>query len=81
MLLGYIGGAVLTKLLEHPKANDFHITALVRSTEKAEKLKSVGVTPVIGSLDDTDLVHKLSLDSDIVISMVRVYYWGNVYPN
>ncbi|KAF7424397.1 hypothetical protein PC9H_009704 [Pleurotus ostreatus] len=68
---GYIGGAVLTKLLEHPKANDFHITALVRSTEKAEKLKSVGVTPVIGSLDDTDLVHKLSLDSDIVISMAN----------
>ncbi len=62
---------MLTKLLEHPNANDFNVTALVRSTEKAEKLKSVGVTPVIGSLDDTDLVYKLSSDSDVVISMVR----------
>ncbi|KAF4596514.1 hypothetical protein EYR38_007901 [Pleurotus pulmonarius] len=68
---GYIGGAVLTKLLEHPKANDFNVTALVRSTEKAEKLKSVGVTPVLGSLDDTDFVHKLSSDSDVVISMAN----------
>ncbi|KAF9496793.1 hypothetical protein BDN71DRAFT_1429987 [Pleurotus eryngii] len=69
---GYIDGAVLTKLLEHPKQRlPHHRPCVVHREEKAKKLKSVGVTPVIGSLNDTDLVHELSLDSDAVISMAR----------
>jgi uncharacterized protein YbjT (DUF2867 family) len=32
--LGYIGGSVLQRLLEHPKRDSFEITALVRSATK-----------------------------------------------
>lgn len=66
---GYIGGAVLLRLLGHPRISDFKITALVRSPDKAEKLKSLRVTPVVGSLDDSELLKKLCSESDVVMSM------------
>ncbi|KAF8956535.1 hypothetical protein BDZ97DRAFT_1907176 [Flammula alnicola] len=52
---GYIGGAVLTRLLQHPDAASFQITALVRSAEKGEKLKTLGVEVILGSYTDENL--------------------------
>lgn len=69
--VGYLGGAVVDRLLSHPRVSDFQITALVRSPEKAEKLRSLGITPAIGSLDDSDLLHNLCSESDVVLAMVR----------
>ncbi|KAJ3491669.1 hypothetical protein NLJ89_g11314 [Agrocybe chaxingu] len=51
---GYVGGSILSRLLQHKDAASFHITALVRSTDKAEKLKTLGVDTVIGSYTDKD---------------------------
>ncbi|RXW21741.1 hypothetical protein EST38_g4132 [Candolleomyces aberdarensis] len=65
---GYIGGSVLAKLLENPRIPTFNITAIVRSEEKAEKLRSLNVNAVVGSLSDQAFLERLASESDIVIS-------------
>jgi uncharacterized protein YbjT (DUF2867 family) len=67
---GYIGGSVVGRLLEHPNASSFQITALVRSPEKAAKLESIGVRTVLGSFKEFDKMEKLSSEADAVIAMV-----------
>lgn len=69
---GYIGGAVLARLLAHPNAGTFEITALVRSPEKAITLKSkFGVNVVIGTHQELDKIHDLAMQSHIVFHLVR----------
>ncbi|KAF4612747.1 hypothetical protein D9613_011878 [Agrocybe pediades] len=65
---GYIGGSVLNRLLSHPEASTFAITALVRSPSKASKLEAIGVNTVIGSLKDDALIESLAAAADAVIS-------------
>jgi len=65
---GYIGGSVLSRFLKHPNAASFNITTLVRSSEKAKKLETFGVFPVVGSHSDVALVEKLSAKADVVIA-------------
>ncbi|KAF9453420.1 NAD(P)-binding protein [Macrolepiota fuliginosa MF-IS2] len=67
---GYIGGSVLGRLLAHPNAHSFEITTLVRSQDKANKLKRFGVTPVVGSFSDVSLVEELAAGADIVFDAV-----------
>ena len=62
---------MLLRFLKHPDASSFSITALVRSPEKAEKLKAFGVNPVVGSHSDTPLVEELAAQADVVITVVR----------
>jgi hypothetical protein len=62
---------VLLRFLKHPDASSFNITVLVRSPEKAEKLKAFGVNPVVGSHSDTPLVEELTAQADVVIAAVR----------
>lgn len=69
-MIGYIGGTVLAKLLEHAKFSSFNITAIVRDEKKAAKLQALGVTPAIGSHSDKDFVEKLAEESDVVIATV-----------
>ncbi|KAJ5124939.1 uncharacterized protein N7515_008764 [Penicillium bovifimosum] len=64
---GYIGGdALATLVAKHP---EFSYTALVRSTEKAEKVKAQypSIRTVIGGLDDSALIEKESAAADIVL--------------
>jgi hypothetical protein len=67
---GYIGGTVLLRFLAHPQASSFAITALVRSPEKVAKLKDFGITSVLGSTSDSQLLEKLASKADVVISIV-----------
>ncbi len=67
---GYIGGAVLHRLLGFGSSATFLITALVRNQQKARDLEPFGVHSVVGTLDDTDLLTKLAKDADIVIECV-----------
>lgn len=67
---GYIGGAVLEQFLAHPDAATFEFTALVRSSEKAEKFKTLGINAVVGSLSDLALVEKLASEANVVIATV-----------
>ena len=62
---------MLLRFLKHPDAISFNITVLVRSPEKAEKLKAFGVNPVVGSHSDTPLVEELAAQADVVIAAVR----------
>ena len=62
---------MLLRFLKHPDASSFNITVLVRSLEKAEKLKAFGVNPVVGSHSDIPLVEGLTAQADVVIAAVR----------
>ncbi|KAI0708909.1 NAD-P-binding protein [Cerioporus squamosus] len=66
-MAGYIGGGVLNRLLGHGRSATFHITVLVRNPKKARDLEPFGVHPVVGSLDDTDVLTNLAKEADIVI--------------
>ncbi|KAF8817258.1 NAD(P)-binding protein [Phlegmacium glaucopus] len=69
---GYVGGTVFSSFLDHPQRSSFIYTALIRSPEKAEKLKTLdhNVNVILGSTSDTDMLAKLAADADIVIDMV-----------
>jgi uncharacterized protein YbjT (DUF2867 family) len=67
---GYIGGSVLVRLLQYPDSNCFQISALVHSSTKAEKLKTLGIRPVLGSYSDLDLLTREAAEADFVITMV-----------
>jgi nucleoside-diphosphate-sugar epimerase len=63
---GYIGGSILSRLLQHPKRETFDITVLIRSAAKAKDFESFGLKTVIGSLDDLDSLERLASESDVV---------------
>ncbi|KAJ7663167.1 hypothetical protein DFH06DRAFT_1189514 [Mycena polygramma] len=67
---GYIGGPILSRFLEKPDPN-IKLTALVRSVDKAEKLRALNVQLkiVIGSHNDAPLVEQLAADADVVFSL------------
>lgn len=65
---GYIGGAILDKFLARPDASSFDIRAVVRSPQKGEKLKALGITPLIGSHDDEQLMVKAASEVDVVFA-------------
>lgn len=70
---GYIGGSVLSALLSHLRQDEFDITVLVRSEVKASLFERVGVTPVVGSYNDSALLKNLASQADVVIACVRTY--------
>ncbi|KAF8817125.1 NAD(P)-binding protein [Phlegmacium glaucopus] len=76
---GFIGGSVVARLLQHPDAKSFQITALVRSTEKAEKLKTLGLHTIIGSYTDNDLsfLTEAAAHADVVFAIADA---DNVTP-
>lgn len=60
---GYIGGSVAKVLL-----NAGHeVYGLVRSTEKAEAVRALGVLPVLGTLEDSALLIQQAIQADAVI--------------
>ncbi|KAJ7025644.1 hypothetical protein C8F04DRAFT_131803 [Mycena alexandri] len=68
---GYIGGPILSRFIEREDPN-LTLTALVRSPEKAEKLRKLdlrGLNLVIGSHNDATLVERLVSEADIVFSL------------
>ncbi|KAF9439170.1 hypothetical protein BGZ76_010069 [Entomortierella beljakovae] len=77
-ITGYIGSTTLDLLLnkERTAALDapgipprFTFRALVRSPEVAEKdIRPLGVEPIIGSLDDLDILEREAQNADIVLS-------------
>ncbi|KAH6603780.1 nad dependent epimerase dehydratase family [Trichoderma cornu-damae] len=68
---GYIGGSVLTQLLNstHPDIKNFSYTVLVRKPEHVEYYKSLGITPILfENLDQAELLKKAAAGNDIVIN-------------
>ncbi|KAJ7158829.1 hypothetical protein C8R46DRAFT_1110467 [Mycena filopes] len=70
---GYIGGAVLTRLLQHPLERTFTITILVRSAQKAAVFNDKfggrhNLTAIVGSNSDLKLLRNLASDADVVFA-------------
>ncbi|KAG0342980.1 hypothetical protein BG000_010873 [Podila horticola] len=68
-ITGYVGGTFINLWLNKQNTHsDFSVRALVRSAAKAEQdIRPLGVEPVIGSLDDTDLLTREAADADVVL--------------
>ncbi|GAA5853015.1 hypothetical protein JCM8547_004769 [Rhodosporidiobolus lusitaniae] len=63
---GFIGGSVLAALLEQKKS-EYEFAALCRDEKKADKLKELGVRPVMGSLHDDEVISKEVEKADVVL--------------
>ena len=62
---GYIGGSVAVRL-----ASEGHqIVGLARTAEKAEALRQLGIEPLIGSLEDPEVIALGARSADAVISV------------
>ncbi len=61
---GYIGGTVAMLLLKQ----GHRVTGLTRTQSGADQINRLGVVPVIGSLDDSDLLNKKASEADAVIN-------------
>ncbi|KAJ7671746.1 hypothetical protein B0H17DRAFT_1085063 [Mycena rosella] len=67
---GYLGGTLISALLDRKDSASFDITALVRSAEKAEKLKNAtGINIAMGSHSDLELIETLASKADVILSM------------
>lgn len=73
VLRGFIGGTIFNKFLQHPDAASFKITVLVRSSDKADKLKQLQLAAqlevILGSTEDTSLLESIAANSDVVVSL------------
>ena len=65
---GYVGSAVLTKLLRR----DHEVRALVRRPERAERLRDLGVELVAGDLGDRTALAALAAGVDAVVHLVGI---------
>jgi nucleoside-diphosphate-sugar epimerase len=71
---GFIGGSIAAGLAR----DGHHVRGLVRRAEQADELKQIGVEPVIGSLDDHDLLVREARASDGVINAADSDHRGAV---
>jgi nucleoside-diphosphate-sugar epimerase len=66
---GFLGSCVTKELL----ANGHSLTGLARNDASAEKVKSQGVTPVKGSLNDLPALTAAAGDTDAIIHMAHIH--------
>lgn len=71
---GFIGGTVAMRL----RAQGHDILGLVRNDVAASRLAQNGIEPVMGNLDDTDLLIQLARSSDAVINTANADHVGSV---
>ncbi len=61
---GYIGGSVALRLLQA----GYQVTGLTRTAKGAAKLKELGISPIIGSLNDYEPLIQAAKEADIVVN-------------
>ena len=71
---GYIGGTVATALI----AAGHRVRGLTRGAASAERLSSRGIDPVLGTLDDAELLTREARASDGVINTASADHLGAV---
>ncbi|WP_321331639.1 NAD-dependent epimerase/dehydratase family protein [uncultured Bacteroides sp.] len=71
---GYIGGSVAERLV----SMGYDVSGLVRTTDNAELLAKRNIRPIIGSLDDFDVMTKAAQSADIVINAANADHIGAV---
>ena len=71
---GFIGGSIATGLVRA----GHQVTGLVRSAEQANELSALGISPVIGTLDDSALLAAQARAADAVINAASSDHRGAV---
>ena len=71
---GFIGGSIATALV---KAGH-QVTGLVRSTDQEQAMLALGITPVLGALDDSALLARQAQQADAVINAASSDHRGAV---
>lgn len=71
---GFIGGSIATGLI---RAGN-QVTGLVRNQQQADELRALGITPVIGTLDDSALLAEQARAADAVINAASSDHRGAV---
>ncbi|RBA23496.1 NAD-dependent epimerase/dehydratase family protein [Herminiimonas fonticola] len=61
---GYIGGSVAARLLKE----GYVVRGLVRMQEQADRVRQLGIDPVIGTLEDKDILAREAKQADAVIN-------------
>jgi nucleoside-diphosphate-sugar epimerase len=61
---GYIGGSVAARFIKE----GYQVRGLVRTPEQAERIKAVGITSVIGTLDDREILIREVQAADAVVN-------------
>jgi nucleoside-diphosphate-sugar epimerase len=64
---GYIGGSVAWHLIQAGHS----VRGLVRSADKTAQLRAMGIEPIVGSLDDTDLLAQEAKNADAVVNAAQ----------
>ncbi|MEZ5649997.1 MAG: NAD-dependent epimerase/dehydratase family protein [Burkholderiaceae bacterium] len=70
---GYIGGAVAVGLIRQ----GHRVSGLVRSDKAAAQAGALGVTPVLGALDDLDRLRAAAAQADAVIHTANAEHWAS----
>ena len=71
---GYIGGSVAARLA----AGGHQVSGLVRSADKAEAVRAFGIAPVMGTLDDAQVLARAARDADVVVNAASADHKGAV---
>jgi len=71
---GYIGGSVAARLA----AAGHQVTGLVRSIEKADAVRAFGIAPVMGTLDDGEILAQAARAADVVVNAASADHRGAV---
>src|SRR3954451_24100591 len=71
---GYIGGSVAAHLI----AAGHQVTGLVRSPDKADAVRARGIQPVLGTLDDGEILTQAARAADIVVNAASADHKGAV---
>ena len=71
---GYIGGSVAARLA----AGGHQVSGLVRSADKAEAVRAFGIEPVMGTLDDAQVLARAARDADVVVNAASADHKGAV---
>jgi nucleoside-diphosphate-sugar epimerase len=61
---GYIGGSVAARFIKEGYA----VRGLVRTPQQAERIKALGIEPVIGTLDDREILIREAQAADAVVN-------------
>src|SRR6185436_15510591 len=71
---GYIGGSVAERLLREGHA----ITGLVRTKEGAQEISKRGMRPILGTLDDAEVIARAAREADAVVDTAEANHAGVV---
>ena len=67
---GYIGGTILSRLIEHKDSKNFDITILLRPTRSPAGYEALGLKTVSGSDADLSLLRAQAAAADVVFATV-----------